>query len=221
MNDNPSPMGSDRKSTLAILALVAGVLSLLLLVASLKSPPSVPAQQIPFVTNHQRVVALFSIIVLAWALFSIPFVATLGTLLRPKGNTLAHAATLLSAGGILLLAFAIFTHIGALLSIVIAGNPPNPADDTYQAAIWANLGYYLTDPGLMAWGLGQFLFGRLAWKSGVLPNWLSLIGMSGGIAGLGTLAVYQTGVLAVVQLGSFAIWGFATGILLLRRGNRG
>jgi hypothetical protein len=33
-----------------------------------------------------------------------------------------------------------------------------PAEATYQAAIWRSLWYYLTDPGLMAWGLGQFLF---------------------------------------------------------------
>jgi hypothetical protein len=68
----------------------------------------------------------------------------------------------------------------------------------------------------MAWGLGQFLFGWVAWRSVVLPNWLAIIGMRGGVAGLLTLAVYQTAVLALVQLLAFTIWGFATGLSLLR-----
>ena len=70
--------------------------------------------------------------------------------------------------------------------------------------------------GLMAWGLGQFLFGYVAFRSGVLPNWLALVGMLGGVAGLLTLAVYQTALLALVQLLCFTVWGFATGFSLLR-----
>jgi hypothetical protein len=132
---------------------------------------------------------------------------------------LAQTAVILSAVGILLLAFGIFTHVGALLSIAAAGPPPGSGEVVYQASIWAGLGYYLTDPGLMAWGFGQFLFGWLAWKGGALPNWLAVAGMIGGAAGLLTLAVYQTPVLAFVQTGSFAVWGFAFGILLL--GQRG
>ena len=103
-----------------------------------------------------------------------------------------------------------------MLSVVAAGNPPNPADATYQAAIWTSLGYYLTDPGLMAWGLGQLLFGWLAWRGGFLPNWLSIFGMIGGVAGLLTLAVYQRATLALVQIFCFGVWGIMTGIVLFR-----
>jgi hypothetical protein len=39
--------------------------------------------------------------------------------------------------------------------------------------------------------------------------------MVGGIAGLLTLAVYQTNILALIQIGSFAIWGFAARIFLI------
>lgn len=208
-----------RKSTLAVLALVAGTLSLLVLLASLQPLPATPADQLSFVANHRTAYALFAGTVLAWAVFSIPFVVTLGMMLRPRGDILALTAALLSAAGILMLGFAIFAHAGAMLSIA-AANAPRPEDAIYQVAIWASLRFYLTDPGLMTWGLGQFLFGWSAWKSGILPNWLSLLGMIGGIAGLLTLAIYQSGVLALVQVCAFAVWGFATGILLLRsRGN--
>jgi hypothetical protein len=103
-----------------------------------------------------------------------------------------------------------------VLSIVTASGFARAEDATYHAAIWSSLAYYLTDPGLMAWGLGQLLFGWIAWRSAVLPNWLAVLGIVGGVAGLLTLAVYQTSVLALVQLASFTVWAFATGVTLLR-----
>jgi hypothetical protein len=68
----------------------------------------------------------------------------------------------------------------------------------------------------MVWGLGQFLFGTLAWNSSVFPKWLAAFGVLGGLAGLLTDAVYQTGMLALLQVACFAIWGFVTGAMLLR-----
>src|SRR5262249_55687287 len=94
---------------------------------------------------------------------------------------------------------------------------PSEAEAIYQAAIWSNLSYFLTDPGLMTLGLGQFLFARLAWKGGVFPKVISAIGYVGGLAGLLTLAVHQPSLLAVVQISAFGVWGLATGVVLVRR----
>jgi hypothetical protein len=206
-----------RKFPLAVLALVAGTLSLLLFAVSLLAPPpAAPAALLAFASSHRITYGLFASLILAWSVFSVPLIVTIGAMLQSRGGTLTDIAQLLSAVGVLLLGFAIVANTTALLSIVASGNPPHPEDATYQVAIWSNLSFYLTDPGLMAWGLGQFLFGWVAWRSGVLPNWLAVVGIIGGIAGLLTLAVYQTPVLALVQLLSFTIWGFATGYSLLR-----
>lgn len=206
----------DRTTPLGVLALVAATLSLLLLAASLRPPPATPAQWLAFASEHRTAYALFASLVLAWSVFSVPLIVALAAMLRTKGGTLVAIAQVLSAIGVLLLAFAIFANIGAVLSILAATPPLPPQEALYHAAIWFNLGFYLTDPGLMAWGLGQFIFGYVALRSGVLPDWLAVVGMLGGVAGLLTLAVYQTGVLALVQLLCFAVWGFATAFSLLR-----
>jgi hypothetical protein len=45
---------------------------------------------------------------------------------------------------------------------------------------------------------------------------LSLVGCLSGAAGLLTLAVYQSAVLALIQIVTFTIWALATAVVLLR-----
>ena len=201
----------------AMLVLTAGTLSFLLLLASIQPPPATPAEQLTFAASHRAVYGVFASLVLAWAVLSVPAIVASGAMLHARGGSLASSAKALSTAGVLLLGYGLFTHVGAVLSIVAASPPPRPQDATYQVAIWSSLGFYLTDPGLMTWGLGQLLFGRLAWRSGILPDWVAVVGMVGGVAGLLTLAVYQTAVLGLVQLLSFTVWCFATGFRLRQR----
>jgi hypothetical protein len=208
----------DGRITFAVFAILAGLLSVLLVASTNLPAPRVPAELLPYFRSHQSSYVLAAITVLVWVVVAIPFVVGLGALLSAKGSTLAFAATLLSAGGILLLGFATFAFVGAFLAIVAASDvAPSPAEATYQAAIWGNLSFFLTDPGLMTLGFGQFLFAWLAWNSSTVPRFVSWVGFLGGLAGLLTLVVYQTSLLAMIQIGAFGVWGIATGVILLRR----
>lgn len=215
MNETERLSAIDNKKAFGALALAIGVLSILFILESLRPLPA-PAERLAFFLMHRGDFLLFAALVLTWAVLSIPFVVALGAVLRPRGHGFSQAGTILSAIGISLLAFGTFTYVGAMLSITAVANPPNPADEAYQAAIWSNLSFFLSDPGLMTWGLGMLLFGRLAWKSGILPNWLAIVGIVGGLAGLLTLLVYQTPILALLQFACFAVWGAVAGVLMLR-----
>jgi len=211
-------MDVDRGGAFAVFAIFAGVLSLLLFVFPTVYSPRAPTQLLPFFKSHQSSYIVFAVTILIWVIVAIPFVVAVGGLLSARSRSLAHAATLLSAGGILLLGFAAFAFVGAFLAIVAAGGAaPSAAAATYQAAIWSNLSFLLADPGLMTLGFGQFLFAWLAWNSGTFPRAVSLVGFVGGLAGLLTLATYQTSVLAMIQIGAFGVWGGVTGVVLLRR----
>jgi len=184
--------------------------------ASSQPPPGDAAETLSLFAGHPRLVAVTATIILGWAVFSIPFVVALGWFLRASNPGLALSAGILSAIGIALLGFAQFAYIGAMLSIVAAGQAAGAAAATYQATIWRNLSFFLTDPGLMIWGLGQFLSALLAWRSHVLPRWLSAVGFISGGAGLLTLAIYQSALLALIQIAMFTVWASATAIVLLR-----
>ena len=71
-------------------------------------------------------------------------------------------------------------------------------------------------PGLMVLGGGQAILGWLAWRSRAIHRFAAAAGVAGGLAGLLTLAVYQTPLLAVIQLLSLCITNVAAGVALSR-----
>ena len=129
----------------------------------------------------------------------------------------------LTAGGILLLGTGVFLGFAALLALGAAGPAPDPAVVAHHARFWAQMRYLLTDPGLMAWGVGLLLYGGLLWRSGALPRSVVAICLAGGVAGVLTLAVFETSILALDQLVAFAVLGLGAGVSLLResRGTAG
>ena len=90
------------------------------------------------------------------------------------------------------------------------------ANSDYQMSIWTNLFYFMSDPALMIWGLGQLLFGYLLLSNSIFPKWLGVITVIGGVAGVLTLAVYQTPLLAILQEFTFVILIGYLSLFLLR-----
>jgi hypothetical protein len=198
-----------RKRVFGVFSIISAIFSIILLIESLLTPsPSSPVQLLSFVASNAGIYVLAAVLILPWMVFSVLFVLGLGVLLRSKDSAIAQAATFLSAGGLLLLSYGNYTGITSLLTVATTSGAPNQAAAVYQFTISANLLYALTDPGLMAWGLGQLLFGWLAWRSSVMPNAYSLLGFLGGVSGI--LAS-----LATPPLGP--VFALATGLLLMRK----
>jgi hypothetical protein len=129
----------DHASTFGWFALLSAALSTLMVIGLLQPTPRNAAALIASFAEHRPRVAVEAIVVLTWAVCSVPFVAALGQLTRAKGATLALSATILSSTGIVLLAYAIRTYVGAILAITAAGRPLDAPETLYQVEIWRNL----------------------------------------------------------------------------------
>ncbi len=205
----------------AVLGFVAGIVGIILLVAVFVVPyPPSPPQTLSTYENNKAAYAFYGLAFGIFALGAVPFIGSLGRVLRSRGVSLASSATLLSAGGVLVFASGAILTVYALVSVSSTA-APSPAEATYQAALWsgstsAALGIIFF--GISAWGIGLMIFSALVWKSGILPNWLAIVGFVGGIAGLS--AATPWGVVSVLILPvAFIIWAFATGARLRRVGS--
>ena len=220
MKNQPDFLKIEHTSTFAVFALLVSALTLALgAVLYLHASPPTAAQEWSNYNANQASYTTGAYVALAWSVFSLPFVVGLGTLLHGKSRSLALAATLFSAVGILLFGLAYFIPARALGVLGLVGNlAPSPAESTYQGAFWYHFSLSLLVPALYVWGPSQVLFGWLAWRSRVLPSWLAVFGL---VSGMASFAPPFRFVQAIV-LDSFCLWSFITGIVLLRsRGQEG
>lgn len=201
---------------LAAAALATAVLTALLLLFAGGDATLEPGELLPYFRAHRGRYLVSASLVLVWLVATIPFLVALRELLAADRRALGSAALALAVGGALLLGFGSFVGMGAFFALDAASDGLGARlQAPYQAAIWRNLSFLLSDPGLMLLGAGQALFAWLAWRT-TLSRILAIIGFAGGAAGLLTLAVYQTPLLAIVQLAALALWAGWIGVLILR-----
>lgn len=214
---------------LATSGFVTGVLILVAFVAEVMTPLPPGFATRPTQSNwtaSQSDLILWAFRSYAWGLFAvagIPFFALVGRLLRTRNPHAALVGTLLSAIGLTLyglrgiLQDSVFAIAGTL-------TPPASASASYEAVLLGGMVNPLLPLGGAVWGLGLVVFGALAWKSGILPRWLSIVGFIGGAAGWAIFPVINSnGLFAGYVLTeilvpfSTAIWAFTFGIVSIRR----
>ncbi len=201
--------------TIAILGILAGSASLIAFsTAGLLEPDATPAQQLQAYLAKPAVFEEYGWAFAFFGLLGIPFVVALGVLVRQRNLVIASFSTVLAAAGIFLLAFATNFWVGTLASIDAAsGSAPTIADATYQAAVASSILAYPTIFGFILFGWGFFFLSWLALKGRILPKWLGIIGLVAGLAdGIPIGPIPE-----LLGNFAFAIFGFATSVLLIRR----
>lgn len=197
-------------------AVLSSLLGFIFLATTLMQKPPLPHQVSAYFETNQSGFILFATLSLVWSLVTIPAVIALGAVIKNnKNRSLNSAAMVLTSSGILLNGIISFLYVGALISIWSTRNMQG-ANSDYQMSIWTNLFYFMSDPALMIWGLGQLLFGYLLLSNSIFPKWLGVITVIGGVAGVLTLAVYQTPLLAILQEFTFVILIGYLSLFLLR-----
>jgi hypothetical protein len=207
--------------------LVTGVLILLAFVAEAMTPTPFPPFSHANFAASQTDLALWSFRSFAWGLFAvaaIPFFALVGKLFRHRNADVASIATLLSVVGATLYVLRPILQDSALAA---AGTltAPSATEATYQAALLFAMANPLLPLGGAVWGLGFIVFGVLTWNSGLLPNWMAVVAIVGGVAGWAIFPVLNSSgmffgylITEVLVPITTAIWCFACAMIFLRRG---
>jgi uncharacterized protein DUF4386 len=203
----------ERPSTLLVSGWVAGVLAIVFIVSLALVPKTQSAANT--LSNYNSGPSFYALFAIASGLFAVvavPYFAGLGSLLRSQGHGLASGATLLSVVGVVFMAAAAIL-IDSSLATVASTAAPSPADARYAAALWLTITLPLFIFGMVALGAGLFLFGVLAWNSRILPNWLAIVAIVGGVAGWIWPLFFVT---IIFVMATVIIWGFASGLLAQR-----
>lgn len=200
-------------------ALLAGIFAAAFIVVLFVSPSPTPPNVLTSYTSGPSIYGAMLAVSVIFAFFGILFFRSLGRLLAPKSPRVASGAALLSALGLLVMALWIVLFVSALTAITSSPSGPTyQAIARYQAAFWSNLGFSLVFGGSLFAAGGLILFGWLAWRTEIVPGWLSYVAFVGGAAGLFEIALpgFISFILVIVLVAAVVVWGLVIGVLLLR-----
>ena len=205
------------KKTFTAFAILSSLLGFIFLISTLLQKPPLPNQIATFFETSRGSFILFAALSIVWSVVTIPVIVAIGQLSKNDTNKgLSITSIILTSTGILLNGIVSFIYVGALLSIWNAKDIQG-ANSVYEMSIWTNLFYFMTDPALMIWGLGQLILGKILLSNANFPKWVGVITIIGVIAGLLTLIVYQTPILAILQELTLIILTSYFSLFLLRK----
>jgi hypothetical protein len=197
-----------------VIAILSGLSFLVHLGVVLALPSPSAYQELTVYKTHQTVYALLFFSIVAFNVFAITFLGGLGRLLAPRSSKVAASATLALAAGILVTGFGVVLSIGALAALAqLPSDPAYTTSATFEAAFWASLQSFTNAFGDAFMGVGLILLGWVAWNSRIVPNWLAIIGIVGGVGAFGAIVADP---LAGISYGAFTIWSLGVGVILLR-----
>jgi flagellar biosynthesis protein FliQ len=126
----------------------------------------------------------------------------------------AAAATYLSIG-LFRVAAGVVLYFGLFASIQGATGSINPATAAFVGKVVTTSALDLIYLGFVAWGFGRLVYAILSWKSRILPSWLTIVGLVGGVASFLRLVPVAGFVLPLVLPFAFLAWALVSGLVFL------
>ena len=223
ISTSPAVPESRGNAIIGILGVLTGVFVAASILLGFLEPSPSPLDTYSAYLSHVNLYWTDSLLVLASGVVGIPFFAGVGRLLSARSPSVSPAATLATITGILIAVLGGLLSVGAYWAISQV-----PVGSTYQsnavfeAAVWDNLSGIFSLFGFALIGVGLILFGWLAWRSEIVPNWLAVISIVGGVAGLLFGAGFSTTAIGILGFFAFLLplitflrWGFVIGARLL------
>ena len=192
-----------------------GIVTVIVLVAGLIFPSNASgATTLSAYVGNPSFFYLLAAVIGLFAVVGVPYFTALGRILRPRGAALAAAATYLSILGLFVAAVGVVGYV-SLLASINGATGGSPATASFIANVVGSSLLTVTLLGFTAFGLGMLLYGLLSWKSRTLPNWLAVVGIVTGAAGVTTFIPVVGFVTAFVGLAAFVVWCFVSALVFL------
>lgn len=171
---------------------ILGILTAVFIVVSLAASFLIPYPSNFTPTDNQSVylanVDLFWLVLgagLAAVAFGIPFFAGVTQMVATRSPALASGTSVLFGAGFVFVGIDLlfFTGVPYVVSQIATG-PAYSASAAYTSAIAYELTSYLFDIVMVTiLGVALVIFAWLSWRSALVPRWLSIVALIGGVAG--------------------------------------
>ncbi|HSP10151.1 MAG TPA: DUF4386 family protein, partial [Candidatus Dormibacteraeota bacterium] len=171
-----------------VIAILSGISFVVHLAVVFALPSANSYQELAAYKTHQTVYALLFFSIVVFSVFAVTFLAGLSRLLAPRSSKVAAGATAALALGIVVTGLGVVLSIGALAALADLPSDPSYAPNaTFEAAFWANLQSLTNVFGDAFMGLGLILLGWVSWGSRLVPNWLAIVGVVGGLGAIAAI----------------------------------